>query len=83
METARLDRAGQFNRMPGSLDIGDLLGLGARGHVVDRGQVEEVVDVAAQRQQVLLGDAKARLSEVAGDRHDPRSIGSPSGPQLL
>ena len=83
VEAAGLDRAGEFDRVPRALDVGDLLGLGAGGHVVDRRQVEEVVDVAAQRQQVLLGDAEARLGEIAGDRHDPRPIGSPGRPQLL
>ena len=83
VEAARLDRAGQFDRVSGSLDVGDLLGLGAGRHVVDRRQVEEVIDVAAQRQQVLLGDAETGLGEVAGDRHDPRPVGPPGGPQLL
>ena len=83
VEAARLDRAGEFDRVAGALDVGDLLRLGAGGHVVDRGQVEEVVDVAAQGQQVLLGDAEAGLGEVAGDRHDPRPVGPEGGAQLL
>ena len=69
--------------MPGPLDVGDLLHLGAGGDVVDRRQVEEVVDLAAHRQQVLLGDGEAGLGEVAGDRHDPRPVGAPAGAQLL
>ena len=83
VEAARLDRPGEFDRVAGALDVGDLLRLGAGGHVVDRGEVEEVVDVAAQGQQVLLGDTEAGRGEVAGDRHDPRPVGAEGGAQLL
>ena len=83
VEAAGLDRAGEFDRVARPLDVGDLLSVGAGGHVVDRRQVEEVVDLAAQRHQILLGDPEAGLREVAGDRHDPRPVGSPGGPQLL
>ena len=83
MEAARLDRSGQFDRVTGALDVGDLLRLGAGGHVVDRGEVKEVVDLAAQRQQVLLGDAQARHGQIAGDRHDPGAIGAKGSAQLL
>ena len=83
VEAARLDRPGEFDRVAGALDVGDLLRFGARGHVVDRGQVEEVVDLAAQGEQVLLGDPEARLGEVSGDRHNPRSVGAKGSAQLL
>jgi len=83
VEAAGLDRGGQLDRVPRALDVRDLLGLGAGRHVVYRRQVEEVVDLAAQRQQVLLGDAERGLGEVAGDRHYPRPVGSPGGSQLL
>ena len=74
VEAARLDRPGEFDRVAGALDVGHLLRLGAGGHVVDRGEVEEVVDVAAQGQQVLLGDAEAGRGKLAGNRHDPRPV---------
>ena len=83
VEAAGLDRARQFDRVAGALDVGDLLRLGVGGHVVDRRQMEEVVDRAAQGDQVLLGDPQARLGEVAGDRHDAGAVGSPARPQLL
>ena len=83
VEAAGVDRAGQFDRVLGTLDVGDLLRLGAGGHVVDRRQVEEVVDLAAQLEQVLLGDSETGLGEVAGDRHDARPVGAPAGAQLL
>ena len=83
VEAAGLDRAGELDRVPGALDVGDLLRFGVGGDVVDRRQVEEVVDLAAHRHQVLLGDAEAGLGEVAGDRDDARPVGAPAGPQLL
>ncbi len=83
VEAAGLDRARQLDRVPGALDVGDLLRFGAGGDVVDRRQVEEVVDLAAHRHQVLLGDAEAGLGEIARDRDDARPVGSPAGPQLL
>ena len=83
VEAAGLDRGREFDRVTGPLDVGDLLRFGAGGHVVDRRQMEEVVDVAAQGDQVLLGDPEAGLGEVAGDRDDPGPVGSPGGPQLL
>ena len=49
VEAAGLDRGRELDRVTGPLDVGDLLRFGAGGHVVDRRQVEEVVDVAAQR----------------------------------
>ena len=83
MKAARLDRPRQLHRVPRALDVGQLLDLGVGGHVVDRRQVEEVVDLAPHRHQVLLGDAQTRLGEVAGDRDDPRPVGPPAGAQLL
>ncbi len=83
VEATRLDRACQLNRVAGALDVGDLLALGVGGQVIDRRQVEEVVDLAAHRDQVLLGDPQAGLGEVAGDRHDSRPVGAPAGAQLL
>ena len=42
-----------------------------------------MVDLAAHRHQVLLGDAEAGLGEVARDRDDARAVGAPAGAQLL
>ena len=83
VEAARLDRPRQLDRVPGPLDVGDLLRLGVGGDVVDRRQVEEVVDLAPHRHHVLLGDPEAGLGEVAGDRDDAGPVGSPSRAQLL
>ena len=83
VEAPGLDCSRQLDRVPRSLDVGDLLNLGVSGHVIDRRQVEEVVDVAPHRHQVLLGDAQPRLGEIARDGHDPRSVGPPGGAKLL
>ena len=42
-----------------------LLRLGVGGHVVDRREVEEVVDLALQPAEVLIGDAEPGLRQVA------------------
>ena len=87
VEAARLDRAGQFDGVAGALDVGDLLDFGVGGHVVDRRQVEEVVDLAAQGEQVLLGDSRApaergrrRSARPAPRRLPSRFAAPPAGP---
>ena len=51
-------------RVPSTLErVRGLVG----GHVVDRGEVEEVVDVAAQRDQVLLVHAEPRREKITSD----------------
>ena len=83
VEAARVDRARQFDRVARALDVGDLLGLGVGLHVVDRRQVEEVVDRAAQGDQVLLGDPRARAGRGRrqparrGPRRRPRRSSAP------
>ena len=49
VEAAGLDRRGQLDRVAGAVDVGDLLRLGVGGQVVDRGEVEEMLDLAGQR----------------------------------
>ncbi len=83
VEAAGLDRTGELERVPGPLDVGDLLGLGTGGDVVDRGEMEKVLDLAPHRHQVLLGDRQPGLGQVAGHRDDPRPVGAPGVAQLL
>ena len=47
MDASGLHRLGELDRVSRALDVGDHLALGARRQVVDRRQVEEVVDVPA------------------------------------
>ena len=53
-----------------------------RGHVVDRRQVEEVVDLPLQLGD-LVAAAELLLGEVADHRHDPVLVGAPAAAQLL
>src|SRR3954447_23180690 len=77
-----VDLLGELGRLPGALDVGDPLALGVRGHVVDRGEVEEVVDLALQLSD-LIAAAEMLLGEVADHRDDPALIGPPAASELL
>ena len=83
VKATRLDLLRQLHRVASALDVGDLLRLGAGGHVIDGRQVEEVVDVAAQRQQIFFGDPQTGLREVARDRDDAGAVRPPATAQLL
>ena len=78
-----LDRLGELDHVAGALDVGDPLALGVACHVVDRGEVEEVVDLALEPREVLVGDAEPGLGEVADDADDPLVVGAPAVAQLL
>jgi hypothetical protein len=65
MEATDLDRVRELDDVPGALDVRLLHRLLVRAHVVDRGEVEEVVD---RRREAL--HAQSRLGEVARDRYD-------------
>ena len=53
------------------------------GHVVDRGEVEEVVDLAAEELDVLIGDPEPALREVADDADDAVVVDPPAAAKLL
>ena len=65
VEAADLDRVGELDHVPGALGVGALHRVLVGGHVVDRGEVEEVVDRLAEAL-----DAEPRLGEVAGHTDD-------------
>ena len=44
--------------MPGALDVRDALAVGVRGEVVDRGEVEEVLDLAVEPLDLVRVDAE-------------------------
>jgi hypothetical protein len=69
VHAAGLDRLGELDHVAGALDVGEPLRLGVGGHVVDRGEVEDVVH-AAQPLDIRGGDAEAGLGEVADDADD-------------
>ncbi len=67
MERAEVELVGQLDRVLGAADVGQRVAGLVRAHVVDRGEVEEVVD-PRQRRGI---DAEPVLAEVAHDRLDP------------
>ena len=65
VEGADVDRAGELHDVACALHVGALHALLVRLHVVDRGEVEEVVDRLAE-----AVDSELLLGEVAGHRDD-------------
>ena len=71
VKAAGVDRVGELDGVARALDVGDPVALLVGGHVVDRREVEEVVDRAVQLIDGGVVEAEARLGQVAGDRLDP------------
>ena len=78
MQALDVDRPGEFDGVGGAADVDGRVALGRCGHVVDGGEVEEVVDLPAQLAHLLLLDTEQgtaqipdhRLDAVAGARAD-------------
>ena len=70
VEDPRLQVVGEVDRVLRAADVEQRVLRLVGGHVVDRGEVEEVVDLAAQRVAHGGVDAQQRLGEVAGDGVD-------------
>lgn len=64
---------GEVDDARGAVDICTLLGLGVGGHVVDRGEVDDVVDLG----QFGAGQGQPGRGEIPGDRMQAirRSVG--------
>ena len=82
METLGVESLGELHRLAGLLDVRHALALGVGRHVVDRREVEEVVDLAPQLVDRLHA-AELLLGEVADHRDDPVLGRAPAAPQLL
>ena len=82
VQAAHLQRVGQVDRVARAADVQGLVALVVGGHVVDRGEVEEVVDLALQLAELLVGDPEARLGEVADHRLDAVGL-TPAGDQVV
>ena len=74
VEAAHPQRLGELERVSGAPDVHRLVGLVVGRQVVDRGEVEEVVDAAAVLVDPGLVDAEPVGSEVADDGHDPVGV---------
>jgi hypothetical protein len=66
-----LQRVREVDGVLGALDVELPVALVVGRHVVDGGEVEEVLDVALQALDVVVGDPEPGLGEVADDRLDP------------
>ncbi len=83
VDAACLDRLGELDHVAGALDVGDALGLGVGGHVVDRRQVKKVVDLASEALDVGVGDPETCFGEIADDGDDAVGVGAPAVEQLF
>ena len=69
LEHAGLDLVGERDRVLRAVDVGDDLAFCVRLQVVDRGQMEEMLDLAGQFLLIGLGHAEQCLAQVTDDRH--------------
>ncbi len=70
MQAAGVERPRELDRVRRAADVDGGVLLGRCGHVVDRGEVEEVLDLAAQLLHALGLDAEQRFAQIADHRHD-------------
>ena len=75
MQDPGLQRVGQVDRVARALDVEALVALLVGGHVVDRGEVEEVVDLAAVLGDPGVADAEVGLGQVADHGVDAIGVG--------
>ena len=71
MEAPDVVGVGELDDVARALDVGLLRGLLVGLHVVDRGEVEEVVDLLGE-----VVDPEALLEQVAVHGHDPALVGA-------
>ena len=71
VEDAHLERVGEREGVPGAADVQLLVGRGVGGHVVDRRQVEEVVDAAAVLADPAFVHAQPVRRQVPDDGDHP------------
>ena len=82
VERARLQVVRQVDRVLGAADVEERVLRLVRGHVVDRGEVEEVVHAPAQRVARLRRDAEVGLREVPADGVDAAGAAEPLDDRL-
>ncbi len=83
MHAAGLDCVGELDGVARALHIGELLGLSAGLEVVDRSEVEEVVDPPAQPFPVGLGNSEVRLGQIADHRDGALGAHAPACAQRV
>ena len=83
VEAAGLHAVRELQRMVGADDVREILVLVRRLQVVDRREVEQVIDLAREPAQVRLGHAQVRLRKIALDRHRATRARAPEFAQCL
>ena len=83
VEAACLHALRELQRVIGADDVREILLLAGRLQVVDRRQVEQVIDLAREPAQVRLRHAEVRLREIALDRHGAARARAPEFAQRL
>ncbi len=79
MQVLGVERARKFDRVRGAADVDRRVALGGRGHVVHGGEMEEVLDLAAQLRHLFLLDAQQRPAQVSDHRLDALGGGGAGG----
>jgi len=77
MKASRLNAMREFDDVPRAVDVRPLLVLGAGGQIVDRGQVEQMRDLAFEAFDIFGGDTQVGLRQVADDRDQPLFVDAP------
>jgi hypothetical protein len=77
VEPPRPDAVDELHHVAGAVDVGRLLRFRRSGHVVDRGEVENVVDPAFERCDAVVGQAQSGLGQVTDDGLYPTLGGTP------
>jgi hypothetical protein len=77
MEAAGLHALGKFDCMSRAVDVGGLLGFGAGREIVDRGQMEQVPDLALELLELGVGHAEVRLGQIADHGDHSLVVGAP------
>src|SRR6056297_2825631 len=71
-------RLGALNRMASAVDIGHLIGLGAGLQIVDRSQMEKVLDLPVQCLPVSWPKTQTRFGKITADRNNPLLVLAPA-----
>jgi len=69
VETSGGDGFRELHRMPGALDVGEILLFCPRLQVVDRGKMEEMLDLAFELLPVRCGYAEIGFRKIADNRN--------------
>ena len=83
VDSASLCRLGELHHVPGAAYVGRFQAARVGSHVVERGQVEHVVDAAAQFREPAGIDAQQGTLEIAHDGDDALRAAVPAPAERL